>query len=88
MIGKRPCCPRVEGILFLTWKLGGIFEFYLNWEGCFGLPYSHSISLHCGIYLFLKKGAAEIVAWMGVEFEPLVEIVDPIPAGELEFQGL
>jgi hypothetical protein len=51
------------------------------------LPYRHSISPHCGIYLFLKKGAAEIVPW-GVEFEPLVEIVNPIPAGALEFQEL
>jgi hypothetical protein len=50
---------RFEGILFLVW----IFEFYLNREGCFDSPYSYPISPHCGIYLFLKKGAADIVAW-------------------------
>jgi hypothetical protein len=38
--------------------------------------------------LFLKKGAAEIVTWGKVEFQPLVEIVNPVPAGALEFQGL
>jgi hypothetical protein len=71
------------------WKLWGIFEFYLNWGGCFGSPYSHNISPHSGIYLFLKKGTTETVAWVGgVGFEPLVEIVNPIPAEALEFQGL
>jgi hypothetical protein len=39
------------------------FEFYLNKEGSPGSPYSHPISPHCGIYLFLKERAAEIAAW-------------------------
>jgi hypothetical protein len=26
-------------------------------------PYIHLISPHCGIYLFLKEGEAEIAAW-------------------------
>jgi hypothetical protein len=34
--------------------------------------------------LFLKDGAAEIAAWGGGEFELL--IVNPVPAGTLEFQ--
>jgi hypothetical protein len=34
----------------------------------------------------LKEGAAEIVAWGG-KFEILIEIVNPIPAEALEFQG-
>jgi hypothetical protein len=38
--------------------------------------------------LFLKKWAAEIVAWGGIEFEALVEIVNLVPAGALEFQRL
>jgi hypothetical protein len=38
--------------------------------------------------LFLKEGAAEIAAWGGGEFELLIEIVNPIPAGTLEFQVL
>jgi hypothetical protein len=38
--------------------------------------------------LFLKKGAAGIAALGGGEFELLVEIVNPIPAGTLEFQVL
>jgi hypothetical protein len=54
---------RLEGMLFWVWKLQGIFEFYLNREGCPGSPYTHLISPHCGIYLFLKDGAAEIAAW-------------------------
>jgi hypothetical protein len=59
----------------------------LNREGHPDLPYSHPISPHCGIYLFLKEGAAEIAAWRGREFELLVEIVNPIPAEALEFQA-
>jgi hypothetical protein len=38
--------------------------------------------------LFLKEGTAEIAAWGGGEFELLVEIVNPIPTGVLEFQEL
>jgi hypothetical protein len=38
--------------------------------------------------LFLKEETAEIVEWGGEEFELLVEIINPIPAGALEFQGL
>jgi hypothetical protein len=38
--------------------------------------------------LFLKRKAAEIVTWRGVEFEPLIEMVNPVPEGALEFQGL
>jgi hypothetical protein len=39
--------------------------------------------------LFLKEGAAEIAAWgEWGEFELLVEIVNPVPAGALEFQEL
>jgi hypothetical protein len=38
--------------------------------------------------LFLKKRAAEIVTCGGGEFDPLVEIVNPIPEGALESQGL
>jgi hypothetical protein len=61
----------------------------LNRESCLGLPYTHLISPHCGIYLFLKEGAAEIAAWgEWGEFELLVEIVNPVPAGALEFQEL
>jgi hypothetical protein len=37
--------------------------------------------------LFLKEGAAEIDALGGGEFELLVEIVNPIPAGTLEFRN-
>jgi hypothetical protein len=38
--------------------------------------------------LFLKEWAAEIAALGGGEFELLVEIVNPILAGALEFQEL
>jgi hypothetical protein len=38
--------------------------------------------------LFLKEGAAEIAVWQGGEFELLVEIVNPVPAGAQEFQEL
>jgi hypothetical protein len=38
--------------------------------------------------LFLKKGEAEIVPCGGIEFEPLIEIINPIPAGALESQGV
>jgi hypothetical protein len=38
--------------------------------------------------LFLKEEAAEIAACGGGEFELLVEIVNPVPAGTLEFQVL
>jgi hypothetical protein len=38
--------------------------------------------------LFLKEGAAKIVAWGGGEFELLIEIVNPIPVEALEFQDL
>jgi hypothetical protein len=38
--------------------------------------------------LFLKEGAAEIVAWGGGEFELLIEVVNPVPAEALEFQEL
>jgi hypothetical protein len=61
------------------------FEFYLNREGQSGLLYTHLISPHCGIYLFLKERAAEIAACGGEEFELLVEIVNPV---SLEFQKL
>jgi hypothetical protein len=36
--------------------------------------------------LFLKEGAAEIAAWGGGEFELLIEIVNPVSSGALEFQ--
>jgi hypothetical protein len=39
------------------------FEFSLNREGCPGSPYTHLISSHCGISLFLKERAADLVAW-------------------------
>jgi hypothetical protein len=35
--------------------------------------------------LFLKEGAAEIAAWRGGEFEFLVEMVNTVPTGTLEF---
>jgi hypothetical protein len=35
--------------------------------------------------LFLKEWAAEIASWGEEEFEFLVEIVNPVPAGILEF---
>jgi hypothetical protein len=35
-----------------------------------------------------KKGAAKIVPRGGVDFEFLLEIINPIPAGTLESQGL
>jgi hypothetical protein len=57
----------------------------LNGEGLPVSPYTHLISLHCGVYLFLKEGAAEIAAGGGGEFELLVEIVNPVPVGTLEF---
>jgi hypothetical protein len=61
----------------------------LNREGQPGLPYTHLISPCCGIYFFLKEGEAEIAAWGGGgELELLVEIVNPVPAGILEFQEL
>jgi hypothetical protein len=50
------------------------------------LPYNHSIRPYCVIYLFLKKEAAELVTWGGVEFKHLVEIINPISPGLLEFQ--
>jgi hypothetical protein len=61
------------------------FEFYLNREGHPSSHYTHLISPHCGVYLFLKEGAAERAAWGGGEFELLVEIVNPVSAGTLEF---
>jgi hypothetical protein len=68
---------------------GLVLYWYLNQEGCFCSPYSHSNSLHCGIYLFPKKGASGIVPWWGgAEFELLVEITNPVPEGALEAQGL
>jgi hypothetical protein len=35
----------------------------LKREGHPGPPYTHLICPHCGIYLFLMEGAAEIAAW-------------------------
>jgi hypothetical protein len=32
-------------------------------EGCPGSAYTHLISPHCGIYYFLREGAAKIAAW-------------------------
>jgi hypothetical protein len=64
MVGKSPLSSlRLEGILFLVWKLSVIFEFYFNKEGPFNSPYSYHFSPHCGTYLFLKEGTAEIAAW-------------------------
>jgi hypothetical protein len=44
-------------------------------------------SVHTGIYLFLKEDNRDRLL-EGVEFEPLAEIVNPVPAGALESQGL
>jgi hypothetical protein len=39
------------------------FELSLNRMDLPASPYSHPISPHCGIYLFLKEEEPEIVAW-------------------------
>jgi hypothetical protein len=61
------------------------FEFYLNREGRPGSTYSHLISPHREIFFVPEREGSRDSCLGGGEFEPLIEIVNPVPAGTLEF---
>jgi hypothetical protein len=65
MIGIRPLDPSGLRGFFLGGGVETVREslsFFLIGRACPGSPYNHPISPQCGIYLFLKEGAAEIAA--------------------------
>jgi hypothetical protein len=60
----------------------------LNREGHPGSPYTHLITPHCGIFFVSEGEGSRFSCLGGGEFELLIEIVNLIPAGTLEFQVL
>jgi hypothetical protein len=60
----------------------------LNREGRPGSPYIQLISPHCGIFFVPEGRGSRDSCLGGGEFELLIEIVNPVLAGKLEFQVL
>jgi hypothetical protein len=58
----------------------------LNRAGHPGSPYTHLISPHCGTFFVPEGGGSRDSCLEGGEFELLIEIVNPVPAGTLKFR--